>query len=93
MNPEYSLKELVLKLKLQNSGHLMQRADSMEKIMMLAKIESKRIRGEQRMRWPDSIIDSTDTNLSKFWEIVEDREAGTLQFMGSQGVRHNLTTK
>ena len=93
MNPEYSLKELVLKLKLQNSGHLMQRADSMEKIMMLAKIESKRIRGEQRMRWPDSIIDSTDTNLSKFWEIVEDREAGMLQFMGSQGVRHNLTTK
>ena len=87
------MKELVLKLKLQNSGHLMQRADSMEMIMMLAKIESKRIRGEQRMRWPDSIIDSTDTNLSKFWEIVEDREAGMLQSMGSQGVRHNLTTK
>ena len=65
----------MLKLKLQYSGHLMQRAGSLEKTPMLAKIEGRRRRGQQRIRWLDSITDSIDTNLSKFWEIVKDREA------------------
>ena len=65
----------MLKLKLQYFGHLMQRADSLEKMLMLGKIETKRRRGWQRMRWLDSITDSVDMNLSTFWEIVEDREA------------------
>ena len=64
-----------LMLKLQYFGHLMQRADSLEKTLMLGKIESKRRRGQQKMRWLDSIIDSMDMILSKFWERVKDREA------------------
>ena len=73
INPEYSLEGLMLKLKLQYLGHLMQRADSLEKTLMLGKIEGKRRRGWQRMRWLDSINDLMNMNLSKLWETVEDR--------------------
>ena len=75
INPDYSLEGLMLKLKLQYSGHLMRRVDSLEKTLTLGKNEGKRRRGWQRMRWLESITDSMDMNLSKLWETVEDRGA------------------
>ena len=93
INPIYSLEGLMLKLKLQNFGHLMGRANSLKKTLMLGKIEGKRKRRWKRVRWLDSITDSMNMSLSKLWHIVEDGGPGILQLMESQKDRYDLVTE
>ena len=93
INPDYSLEGLILKLKLQYFGHLMWIADLLEKYLMLGKIEGRRRRGCQRMRWMDSITDAMNMNLGKFRRWWGTERPGVLQSMGWQRVRHDWTTE
>ena len=93
ISPEYSLEGLMLKLKLQYFGHLIQRTDTLEKTLTLGKIEGKRRRGWQRVRWLDSITDSMDMSLSKLWSWWWTGKPGVLQSMGLQRVRHDWATE
>ena len=93
INPDYSFEGLMLKLKLQYFGHLMRKADSLEKTLMLGKVEGRKRRGWQRMRWLDGITDSVDMSLAKIGRCWRTGKPGVLQSMGSKRVRHDLATE